>query len=63
MFYSIKIKDNLKNLNEILSLQNQVRDLRLQDKIGKKNFDAGMKKVFESNTGLVKNVPKVITKQ
>ena len=38
MLYSIKLREDLENLNELVSLGNQVKDLRLQDKLGKPNF-------------------------
>ena len=44
MLYSIKIKDDLEKLNELNSLQSQVKTLRLQDKLGKQNFYEDMKK-------------------
>ena len=34
MLYSIKNKEKLENLNELVSLQNQVNEARLQDKLG-----------------------------
>ena len=36
MLYSIKNGENLENLNELVSLQSQVKALGLQDKLGKK---------------------------
>ena len=44
--YSIKNKKDLKDLNELVSLQGQVKAVRLQDKLGKQNFHEDMKKVF-----------------
>ena len=35
------------DLNELVSLENQVKTVRLQDKLGKQNFHEDMKKVFE----------------
>ena len=50
MLYPIKNIEDLKNLNELVSLQNQVKIVRLQDKLGKQNFHEDMKKVFEPVT-------------
>ena len=50
MLYSIKNVDDLENINELASLQNQVKAVRLQDKLGKQNFHENMKKVFEPVT-------------
>ena len=36
--YAIKNNDVLENLNELVTLQNQVKAVRLQDKLGKKKF-------------------------
>ena len=47
MLYSIKDREDLENLNELVSLQDQVKTVRLQDKLGKQNFHEDMKKVFE----------------
>ena len=47
MLYSIKDREDLENLNELVSLQDQVKSVRLQDKLGKQNFHEDMKKVFE----------------
>ena len=38
MLYSIKNREDLENLNELVSLQDQVKVVRLQDKLGKQNF-------------------------
>ena len=50
MLYSIKNREDLENLNELASLQDQVKTIRLQDKLGKQNFHNNMKKVFEPIT-------------
>ena len=54
--------DDLEKVNELLSLQNRVKDLRLKDKIGKQNFHEDMKKVFESVTKANRNVSEDETK-
>ena len=38
MLYSIKNREDLEKLNELTSLQNQVKTVRLQEKLGKQNF-------------------------
>ena len=48
--YAIKNNDDLEILNELVSLENQVKVVRLQDKLGKQNFHGDMKKVFEPVT-------------
>ena len=44
MLYSIKDREDLENLNELVSLQDQVKTVKLQDKLGKQNFHEDMKK-------------------
>ena len=62
MLYSIQNKEYLKNLNELVSLESQVKAKRLQDKLGKQNFHEGMKKVFEPVTKSFKDVSDEVTK-
>ena len=42
-----KDREDLENLNESVLLQNQVKAVRLQDKLAKQNFHEEMKKDFE----------------
>ena len=44
MLYSIKDTEDLKNLEELVSLENQVKVVRLQDKLVEQNFHEDMKK-------------------
>ena len=50
------------NLEELDSLQCQVKAVRLQDKLGKHNFHQNMKNVFEPPTETIKNTSEKITK-
>ena len=50
MLYSIKNREDLKNLNELVSLQDQMKVVKLQDKLGEQNFHEDIKKVFEPVT-------------
>ena len=43
MLFAINNREDLQNLNELVSLQNQVKAVRLQDKLGKQNFHEDMK--------------------
>ena len=47
MMFPIRNVADLQNLNEAVSLQNQVKVVRLQDKVGKQNFHEDLKEVFE----------------
>ena len=62
MLYAIKNVDHLEKLNELVSLENQVRVVRLQDKLGKQNFHEDMKKVFEPVTKSLEKTSQDITK-
>ena len=44
MFYSIQNREDLEILNQLVSLNNQVEEIRLQDKLGKQNFQENIKK-------------------
>ena len=62
MLYSIKDREDLENLNELVSLQDQVKVVKLQDKLGKQNFHEDMKKVFEPVTKSLENTSENLTK-
>ena len=62
MLYSIKDREDLENLEELVSLQNQVKVVRLQDKLGKQNFHEDMKNIFEPDTKSLENTSQDITK-
>ena len=55
MLYSIENTEDLKNLNKLVSLENQVKAVRLQDKLGKQNIHEDKKKVFEPVTKSIEN--------
>ena len=60
--YSIKNREDLEKLNKLVSLETQVKAMRLQDKLGKQNFHEDMKKVFEPVTKSLENTSQDITK-
>ena len=60
--YSIKNKEDLEKSNELVVLQNQVKEVRLQDKLGKQNFHEDMKKIVEPVTKSIKDVSEEIIK-
>ena len=62
MLYSNKDREDLQNLNELVSLRNQVKAVRLQDKLGKQNFQENMKKVFEPVSKSLENTSENLTK-
>ena len=62
MLYPIRNVEDLQKVNEIVSLENQLKFGKLQDKLGKQNFHEDMKKVFEPMTNVIKNTSENITK-
>ena len=62
MLHSIKDREDLENLEELVSLESQVKAVRLQDKLGKQNFHEDTKKVFEPVTKSLENTSQDITK-
>ena len=62
MLYSIKDKEDLENLQELVSLENQVKVVKLQDKLRKQNFHEDMKKVCEPVTKSLESTSQDITK-
>ena len=59
---SLKILEELEKLNEFVSLQNQVNEIRLKEKLGKQDFHGDMNRVFESVTKSNKGVSEEVTK-
>ena len=62
MLFPIRNREDLEKLNEAVSLQNQVKVVRLQDKLGEQNFHEDMKEVFEPLTDTLKKTSENITK-
>ena len=62
MLFPIRNIEDLQNLNEAVSLQNDVKVVRLQDKLGEQNFHEDMTKVFGPLTDTLKKTSENITK-
>ena len=62
MLCLIKDREDLENLNELASLQDQVNAERLQDKLGKQNFHEDMKKILEPVTRSLESTSQDVTK-
>ena len=62
MLFPIKDREDLEKLNELVSLENQVKVVRLQNKLGEQNFHEDMKKVFEPVTKSLENTSETLTK-
>ena len=63
--FPIRNVEELQKLNDTVSLQDQVKVVRLQDKLGRQNFHEDMEEVFEPLTNTLKktseNISKTIT--
>ena len=62
MLHSIKNLEELANINELVSLRNQVQEVQLQEKKGKQNFQEDTKKLFEPLTDIIKNTSEKLAK-
>ena len=62
MMFPIRNIEDLQNLNEAVLLQNQVKVVRLQDKLGKQNVHQNMEELFEPITNTLKKTSENITK-
>ena len=61
MLFAINKREDLENFNELVSLQDQVKAVRLQDKLGKQNFHQDMQEVFEPVTKSIRDVSQDVT--
>ena len=62
MLYSIKNVEDLEKLDEAISLQKQVQEIRLQNKLGDQNYHEDIKKFFKPMTDELKNTSEKITR-
>ena len=62
MLYPINNREDLQKLDEAVSLQNQVKTLRLQDELDEQNYHEDAKKLFKPMTDAIKNTSENITK-
>ena len=62
MLFAINNREDSDKLEELASLQDQVKVVRLQDKLGKQNFHEDMRKVFEPVTKSLEKTSENLTK-
>ena len=62
MLFPIKNREDLEKVNELVSLQNQVKTVRLQDRLGEQIFHEDLEEVYEPLTKTIKNVSENISK-
>ena len=51
----MKNREDFEDLNDLISLKNQIKAIRLQHKLGKQTFHDDKKKVYESVTKSIKD--------
>ena len=54
MLYPIENKEDLQELNELVSLENHVKVFRLQDNLGEENYHYDRDKLLEPMTDAIK---------
>ena len=62
MLNSIKNIEELENLNKFISLQNQIVEVRLQDKLGEQKYHQNTEKIFQLMTDAMKITSENLTK-
>ena len=62
MLYPINNREDLQNLNDAVLLQNQVQEVRLQNKLGDQNYHEDIIKFFKPMTDELKNTSEKITR-
>ena len=62
MLYPINYREDLQKLNDAVLLQNQVQEVRLQNKLGEQSYHEDINKIFEPMTDEMKNTSEKITK-
>ena len=58
MLFPTNNREDLEKLNELISLKNQVQEVRLQDKLGEQNYQEDATKVFKPMTDEIKKLLK-----
>ena len=62
MLYPINNREDLQKLNDAVLLENQVQEVRLQNKLGDQNYHEDIKKFFKPMTDELKNTSEKITR-
>ena len=62
MLYPINNREDLQKLNDAVLLQNQVQEVRLQNKLGDQNYHEDINKFFKPMTDELKNTSEKITR-
>ena len=62
MLYTIYNKGDLEKLNEFVSLESQVKAVRLQEKLGEQNYHQNAGKFYKPLTDTIKDTAESLTK-
>ena len=62
MLYPINNREDLKKLDEAVTLQNQRQEVRLQDRLGGQNYHEDIKKLFKPMTDTIRNTSENVIK-
>ena len=62
MLYAIENIEDLQKLNDAVSLENQVKTVRIQDKLGEQNYHQNAEKIYKPLTDTIKNTSENLTK-
>ena len=62
MLFSIDNREDLEKLNQLVSLETQVKAIRLQDNLGERNSREDMEKAFKPVTKSIKDVSEDVRK-
>ena len=62
MLFPINNRQDLQKLDEAVSLQNQVKAVSLQDKLGEQNYQRNAEKIYKPLTDTIKNTSEKTTK-
>ena len=60
--FPIKNVEDLQNLNESISLESQVKAVRLQDKLGEQMYHQNAENLYKTLTDTIKNTSENLTK-
>ena len=63
MMLTFKNVEEFQKLNDWISLENQVKVVRLQDKLGERNYYHDRNKLLELMTDAIKNTSQDVTKK
>ena len=61
MLFPIKNREDFRKTEEVALIQTQIKELRLQDKLGEQNYHRNVEKLYERLTDTIKNTFEILT--